>query len=357
MSPYSEADIWTKDELLAIVKYGPRKRNKAVLTLMWDLNARPHELTLLKIRNIRLNDKYGEGEIPHQAKTGSGPILLTISFPYVRDWLNEHPFKNEPDARLICNLNNGAKIDSIALWRLMSQLHDRISRLSASNEIKDHLEKEKLEYLINTKKLNPYCLRHSSITSDSDYLPDFALKKKVRWSMNSRQGSRYIKTRMGNELRTKILEHNGIVLDHQSKLKKDEIISIECPRCALVNVAENKFCSDCSYPLTIQSYEELKKKEDEKIRILTSRLDEYEVIQKEGRIMGKEIAQKFIDIEQQVKSLVFAKEKERNYNREYELANEPQIKDEKFDRVLEATRERIKREGKLQRQLLEQQQK
>lgn len=187
---------------------------------MWDLNARPHELTLLKIRNIRLNDKYGEGEIPHQAKTGSGPILLTISFPYVRDWLNEHPFKNEPDARLICNLNNGAKIDSLALWRLMSQLHDRISRLSASNEIKDHLEKEKLEYLINTKKLNPYCLRHSSITSDSDYLPDFALKKKVRWSMNSRQGSRYIKTRMGNELRTKILEHNGIVLDHQSKLKR-----------------------------------------------------------------------------------------------------------------------------------------
>jgi hypothetical protein len=30
--------------------------------------------------------------------------------------------------------------------------------------------------------------RHSSITSDSDYLPEYALKKKVRWSMNSRQG-------------------------------------------------------------------------------------------------------------------------------------------------------------------------
>jgi len=32
-----------------------------------------------------------EGEIPHEAKTGTGPILLTCSFPYVRDWLNEHP--------------------------------------------------------------------------------------------------------------------------------------------------------------------------------------------------------------------------------------------------------------------------
>ena len=35
----------------------------------------------------------------YEAKTGSGPILLTLSFPYVRDWLNEHPFKNEPNAR------------------------------------------------------------------------------------------------------------------------------------------------------------------------------------------------------------------------------------------------------------------
>ena len=71
---------------------------------------RPHELTLLKIKHIRLKDKYGEGEIPHEAKTGSGPILLTLSFPYVRDWLNEHPFKNEPNARLICNLINGSPI-------------------------------------------------------------------------------------------------------------------------------------------------------------------------------------------------------------------------------------------------------
>ena len=52
---------------------------------MWDLDARNHEVTLLKIKHIRLKEKYGEGEIPHQAKTGSGPILLTFSFPYVRD--------------------------------------------------------------------------------------------------------------------------------------------------------------------------------------------------------------------------------------------------------------------------------
>ena len=54
------------------------------------MDARNHEVTSLKIKNIRLREKYAEGEIPYEAKTGSGPILLTSSFPYVRDWINRH---------------------------------------------------------------------------------------------------------------------------------------------------------------------------------------------------------------------------------------------------------------------------
>ena len=74
----------------------------------------------MKIKNIRLKEKYGEGEIPYEAKTGTGPILLTTSFPYVRDWLNEHPFQNQPNARLICNLRNGAPVKSDTIHTVMT---------------------------------------------------------------------------------------------------------------------------------------------------------------------------------------------------------------------------------------------
>lgn len=50
LSPYSESEIWERDELLSIVKYEPYTRNKAALTLFWDLDARNHEITLLKIK-------------------------------------------------------------------------------------------------------------------------------------------------------------------------------------------------------------------------------------------------------------------------------------------------------------------
>jgi integrase/recombinase XerD len=118
--------------------------------------------------------------------------LLTCSSPYVRDWLNEHLFKNEPNARLICNLQNGAPVKSDALWKVMKEIRKKIIRLLHDGHITDKEEREKLEYLIKTKGWNPYCIRHSAITADSDFLPEYALKKKVRWSMNSKQSARYI---------------------------------------------------------------------------------------------------------------------------------------------------------------------
>jgi hypothetical protein len=83
-SPYSATEVWELEELLTAIKYEPVQRNKAAIMLMWDLNARNHEVTNLRIKNVRLKENYGEGEIP-EGKTGSGPILLTASLPYMRD--------------------------------------------------------------------------------------------------------------------------------------------------------------------------------------------------------------------------------------------------------------------------------
>jgi len=129
LSPYSETEIWDKEELFTIIRYELNTRNKAILSLMWDLDARPSEIVLLKNKHIRFKEKYGEGEIPHQAKTGSGPILLTFSFPYVMDWINLHPFKGQQEARLICNLQTGAPIKADQINEIMKQLKVRIKLL------------------------------------------------------------------------------------------------------------------------------------------------------------------------------------------------------------------------------------
>lgn len=159
----------------------------------------------------------------------------------------------------------------------MYLLKKRIIRLLASEEITDKKEREKLRYILATKKWNPYCIRHSSITSDSDYLPEYALKKKVRWSMNSRQGSRYIKNRMGTDLKQKILEQNGISLG----AKQIKYSIVDCHRCQLVNPLENKYCSKCSYPLKPEAYDELKQKEENEIKRMQQQIQMLTESQKE----------------------------------------------------------------------------
>ena len=267
-SPYGVNDIWQLDDVLTIVSYEPELRNQAIITLLWDLDARPHEITALRIKDIVLNEQYGGGSIPPNTKTGGGPILLTSSFTYVRDWINKHPFKNEANAKLICNLYTGAQIRPETIWQVLNALRLRIKRLLESGTITDVRRAQKLEYLFRVKKWNPYCFRHSAITDDSDHLPEYAVKKKARWTMNSQQGKRYIKNYMGDDVKNKILERHGVKVT-----AVPQMVSRICGRCGYVNKLETKFCESskrCNYPLTQLALDEIKAAEQAKFQELVN---------------------------------------------------------------------------------------
>jgi len=51
-SPYLETELRDRNELFCMSKYELSKRNKAALALFWDLNARNHEIALLKIKHV-----------------------------------------------------------------------------------------------------------------------------------------------------------------------------------------------------------------------------------------------------------------------------------------------------------------
>jgi hypothetical protein len=95
---------------------------------------------------------------------------------------------------------------------------------------------------------------------------------------------------------------------------------------------------------------------DKKINDLTSKLNEYEEIQKEGRIISRERAKQFQDIYDKVQALTAKFEKERQENRSYEEETDPAVKDSKFDKYL-STRDRIKHQGNLEKTILKEQRK
>jgi integrase/recombinase XerD len=68
-SLYDIAHIWDLNEILRIVTYESELRNQAIITLLWDLDAPPHEITALRIKDVILREQYGEGIIPSNTNT------------------------------------------------------------------------------------------------------------------------------------------------------------------------------------------------------------------------------------------------------------------------------------------------
>ena len=114
--------------------------------------------------------------------------------------------------------------------------------------------------------------------------------------MNSKQGTRYIKSRMGNELKEKILQYNGIISENASK-KKTSILIVQDVN--LVNAIENKYCSKCSYPLKPEAYDEIKGMEEKRIKTLEQK---YENDMKTLRDdMNKQLSEMMLMIQQNPK--------------------------------------------------------
>lgn len=269
-SPYAISETWELDEWLFVTKYEADLERRAAELAAWDINSRNHELCLIRRKDLIWKEKYAQGQISDKAKTGSGPFYLIVAYAACRDWFNRHPFQY-PDARLFCD-STGQPIgpDTIRAW--FYDLRDNITEMLKNGSIKDEKEREKLQFLLDTKKWNPYCLRHSSITYDSDFYPGYSLNKKVRWTMTSKQPARYIKNRMSTDLVKMQLARAGIITEEEAKPKSRVLY---CGKCSEVNEIHNKLCSKCAFPLTAEAAAEQKAEEEKKYNDLRTEFEEY----------------------------------------------------------------------------------
>lgn len=131
-SPYKPSDLWTNDEHAIFLKYCPTKRDRAYHAMASDMSARPHEILNLKIKDIsfKLAEEGAQyAEVLVSGKTKSRTLPLIFSIPYIKDWLQDHPFSNNPETWLFVSLgkkNSAAKLTHDALLKhYKEQIRDR----------------------------------------------------------------------------------------------------------------------------------------------------------------------------------------------------------------------------------------
>ena len=265
-SIYKPSDLWTPQDDLLFLKYCPSKREKCYHAMSRDLSCRPHEILKLKIKDIAFKTvgSYQYAEIVVNGKTGSRPIPLINSIPYLKDYLDhEHPQSGNPNSPLICGTGKGLgrHIRPARIYNIYYEYKEEIfpKLLESPNILPE--DKQKIKELLK-KPWNPYIRRHSALTEKSTLLKEHVLRQHAGWTPGSQMHLKYLHY-FGNESNESLLEAYGIVTPGQ---QIDQLKPKQCPNCSEPNKPDSKFCAKCRMVLTYDAYnetlEQQKKKED-----------------------------------------------------------------------------------------------
>ena len=128
-SIYKPTDLWTQQDDLLFLKYCPSPRDRLYHSLSRDTSCRPDEILKLKIKDITFKTTGGPSKSQYaealvNGKTGSRPILLIDSIPYLKDYFDHaHPQPGNPNSPLICGTKKalGRHVKPNTIYKIYEQ--------------------------------------------------------------------------------------------------------------------------------------------------------------------------------------------------------------------------------------------
>jgi integrase len=257
VSCYKPSDLWTQDDDLVFLKWVTNKRDRCYHIMSRDLSARPHEILNLKIKDVIFKNAngYQYAEVLVNGKTGSRHIPLIQSIPYLKDWLSNHPSRNNTKSPLFVSMDKRSmgrkQLTLNGLYSLYGDYKDEFFPKLLEDPTVSNEDKEKIKDLLQ-KPFNPYIRRHSALTEKSTKLKSNTLNQHAGWSMNSSMAQKYIHY-FGNESSESILEAYGIVTKNNVPI--DTLNPKICPNCNEGNTQDAKFCSKCKMIMSFEGYQ------------------------------------------------------------------------------------------------------
>jgi len=295
ISCYKPSDLWSQEDDFLFLKWVTNKRDRCYHTMARDLSARPHEILDLKIRDIvfkTTTDNKQYAEVLVNGKTGTRHIPLIQSIPYIKDWLSNHPSRNNPNSPLFPGLGRnciGRQLTAIGLYQVYKYYKaDLFPRLLKDNTVSIE-DKEKIKCLL-AKPFNPYIRRHSALTEKSIKLKSNVLNQHAGWSMSSNMAQKYIHY-FGNESSESLLEAYGIVTNNN--IPFDRLNPKICPNCNEGNTQDARFCSKCKMIMSFEGYQEALESQKEKESEVQRLQEKYE---QDMKAMREEMNHQFSQI-------------------------------------------------------------
>ena len=235
-------DMLTEDEVKLLINTADNARDKALIAVLYDSGCRIGELLSLKMKHIKFD--YQSAVILVDGKTGMRRVRIIASAPYLKEWIDEHPHKDDPDASIWILENKNKELNHSDIKRILR----KIRKLSGIK-----------------KRINAHNFRHSRATFLADYLTDSQMKEFFGWVQSSKMASVYIHM-SGKNLDKALFKLNGIEDNENEKKEETDFKSKKCSRCGEISPPTNKFCSKCGYVLDNETMLEIMENDFERGR-------------------------------------------------------------------------------------------
>jgi integrase len=233
-SIYKPADLWSQADDLLFLKYCTSKRDRCYHAVSRDLSARPHEILKLRIKDVNfklVGNSSQYAQVVVNGKTGSREIPLIHSIPYVKDWLDDHIQRSNPNAYLIPSFdrkNYCRKMSVIGLYHIYRSYKQKFFPRLLKDPAVSPEDKQKIKDLL-LKPWNPYIRRHSALTEKSTILKEHVLRQHAGWSGRSQMHLKYLHY-LGSESSESLLNAYGLVNPDE----RADIYTLKprvCPNC------------------------------------------------------------------------------------------------------------------------------
>ena len=227
-------EILTMEDIKQMLEVCDNMRDRALISVLFESGIRVGELLNLKIKDVSI-DKYG-CILNVFGKTGQRKVRLVSAVTDLKQWLNQHSFKDRPEMMLFTTLSKSGKNKGRPL--VNSSVNFLLKEISKKAGI--------------TKKCNPHAFRHAAASNLATQLPEHILKQYFGWTQGSRMASVYVNFN-GKESNEAILKMHGLL----SKEGKPMVVpTIKCWKCNETNSAGNRWCLKCLSPLDEKTKEE-----------------------------------------------------------------------------------------------------
>jgi integrase/recombinase XerD len=219
--------LLSADEVKKLIAEAPSLQDRLLIELLYESGARRGEIYNLRIKDVQF-DEYS-AILNLTGKSGTRRIRVYSCIPDLRSHLNNHPDKDDANARLFrFGRKESSEFSDYSLYMHVARLGERILG----------------------KPIHPHQFRHTRATSDSSLFTDRELMLRFGWTQPNMIS-------IYSHLSMRDLDEKDLVL-HGLK-KKEEILKPitqvqKCQRCGEENAPIAVYCVKCGETLEKGKY-------------------------------------------------------------------------------------------------------